>query len=455
MTGKSQKRAWPGLVREVRDQCSREHLFPSGSRTLVMISGGQDSTTLLELLAGGLLLGVGPSEVLALHVNHHLRGQESIDDQELVGRHCARLGVELAVAHESIPKSAGNVQENARVARREAALALAEERRCDRIALGHTADDQVETMLYRMARYSGLAAIRAMLPCDPPWVRPLLGLRRRDTETFCRERRLEFAADRGNAYPGYARTGVRERVLPAWEAVLPGAVEAAARTAEVAAEAEKIVALALEGTGLDLSSTDLDVNRLRMLAPPLRRLALHSWLERREGLQPTRRDVLALEGLLETSGSAGLQLDSDWRAIREYDLLSLERAAKTAPTFPAEVALLVPGVAEWAGVRVRAERAERFCAPDPAREAYVDAASVRGPLLVRGLRPGDRISPLGMAGTRKLQDVLVDLRIPARRRSSVPLVVCGETVLWVCGLVSADEGRITAGTEQLVRFSLE
>jgi tRNA(Ile)-lysidine synthase len=423
-----------------------------------MISGGQDSTTLLELLAAGLLLGAGPSEVLALHVNHHLRGQESIDDQELVGRHCARLGVELLVVHKSIGKSAGNVQENARVARRETALALAEERGCDRIALGHTADDQVETMLYRMARYGGLAAIRGMLPCDPPWVRPLLGLRRSNTEAFCRERRLEFAADRGNAYPGYVRTGVRERVLPAWEAVLPGAVEAAARTAEVAAEAERLVALTLEGTGLDLSSTDLDANRLRMLAPPLRRLVLHSWLERREGLQPTRRDVLALEGLLETFGSAGLQLDSDWRAVREYDLLSLERGewgAKTAPMVPAEVALPVPGVAEWAGVRVRAERVERFSAPDAAREAYVDAASIRGPLLVRGVRSGDRMRPLGMAGTRKLQDVLVDLRIPARRRSLVPLVVCGETVLWVCGLVSAEEGRITAGTEQLVRFSLE
>lgn len=435
--------------------CSRERLFPRGSRALVMVSGGQDSITLLELSAAGLLRAEGPTEVLALHVNHHLRGQDSDDDEDLVVRHCARLGVRLTVAHRPIEKSQGNVQETARSARREAALTVADERQCERIALGHTADDQVETMLYRMARYGGLAALRGMLPSDPPWVRPLLGLRRAETEGFCRERGLEFAVDRGNAYPGYARTGVREQVLPAWEAVLPGAVEAAGRTAEVAAEVERLVALTLAGTGLDVTSTELDTNRLRTLPAPLRRLVLHAWLEHREGLESTRKDVLGLEGLLTASGSAGIDLGAKWRAVREYDLISLVRATRPTPVVPAETALSLPGFADWGGVRIRAERVTRFCAPDPAREAYVDAAGITGPLSVRGVRPGDRMRPLGLVGTRKLQDTLVDLRVPAGRRPFVPLVVCGGSILWVCGLLSAEQGRITAETRELVRFSVE
>jgi tRNA(Ile)-lysidine synthase len=418
-----------------------------------MVSGGQDSVTLFELAAAGLLRSDGPSEVLALHVNHHLRGQESEDDEAVVVRHCARLGVEPLVAHRPIVKTEGNVQETARSARREAALATARERQCDRIVLGHTADDQVETMLYRMARYGGLAALRGMLPSDPPWVRPLLGVRRTETEAFCRERGLEFAVDRGNTYPGYARTGLREQVVPTWEAVLPGAVEAAGRTAEVAAEVERLVTLMLTETGLDVDAAQIDVNRLKMLPGPLRRLVLHAWLEGREGLVSTRTDVLALEGLLTASGSVGVDLGAAWRAVREYDVLRLEKPV-TPPTVPPEVLLPFPGATEWGGLCIRAEKVERFCAPDPKSEVFLDAAAITGPLSVRGVRPGDRMRPLGVAGTRKLQDILVDLRVPAARRPRVPLVVCGDTILWVCGLLSSGQGRITAKTTELVRLSV-
>jgi tRNA(Ile)-lysidine synthase len=434
--------------------CSRETLFPQGTRALIMVSGGQDSLTLLELVATGLLLKDGPSEVLALHINHQLRGQDSLDDQALVQRHCERLGVELVVVPGGVDKSAGNVQEAARRVRREAALALARERGCSRIVLGHTIDDQVETMLYRMGRYGGVAAMRGMLPCDPPWVRPLLGLRRSDTETFCREHGLEFAVDMGNAYPGYARTGLREQVLPTWERVLPGATGAAARTAEVAAEIERVVASLLNDMGMEAGAPELDVAGLQGLPVPLRRLVLHAWLEGREGLEVSRKVVFALEGLLAGSGSSAVDLGAGWLGLREYDIMRLERGADGDSPVPEAVDLPVPGGAEWDGRVIRAEWAPRFRAPDPACETYVDADSITGSLQVRGVRPGDRMRPLGLAGSRKLQDILVDLRVPARRRPRVPLVVCGETILWACGVVSAEQGRITAETTRLVRFSV-
>ncbi|MCL5736786.1 MAG: hypothetical protein M1274_14615, partial [Actinobacteria bacterium] len=90
MTARRQRRTVPAIVRAVRELCAREQLFPAGSRALVLVSGGQDSTALLEMLAGGLLRADGPAEVLALHVNHHLRGKESDDDEELVGENCIR-----------------------------------------------------------------------------------------------------------------------------------------------------------------------------------------------------------------------------------------------------------------------------------------------------------------------------------------------------------------------------
>ncbi|MBC7293027.1 MAG: tRNA lysidine(34) synthetase TilS, partial [Thermoleophilia bacterium] len=385
-------------------------------------------------------------------------------------------------------KAKGNVQAAAREARREAALAAAAELECERIVLGHTADDQVETMLYRLGRYGGLAAFRSMRANDPPWVRPLLTCRRAETAAFCREKGLEYAVDRGNLYPGYARTAIREQVLPVWEAALPGAVQAAARAAEVAAELEKVAQELLAGLQpqVQVGKGALSVQRLRELSPALRRLLLRTWLEERKGPEVTRAQVLAVESLLEKGGSVGRDIGEGWRAWKEYDVLWLEKdgfekdglrseaerptrlgspkpaaeapASQSGPeSSPAEtdVPLPVPGAAVWGDAVVRAEYVPFFCVPDPSREAYFDAAALVGPLVVRGPRPGDRLRPLGASGTRKLQDVLVDLKVPARRRARVPLVVCGDRVLWVCGLVRAEEGRITESTKTVVRLSVE
>lgn len=449
-------------VRAVREFCARERLLPSRSKALVMVSGGQDSLTVLEVLAARLLGTAGPTSVQVLHVNHHLRGDESEADEALVRRHCVRLGIELQVADRPVKKSDGNIQEVARVARREAALAAAEEIGSDRIVLGHTADDQVETMLYRMGKYAGLPAMRGMLPHNSPWVRPLLVLRRRDTEEFCRQRGIEFAVDRGNSYPGYARTGIRQEVVPAWERALPGAVESAARTAEVAAEIESLVDNFLSSLGVDIGSSTMDVDRLLILPAPARRLLLHKWLEEHGLRDASRSQVLAVESLLTRAGSSSVSVGSSSSVVKEYDRLALVGEPREAACrmeggaeSPQEVALPLPGAVEWMSARISAERVPAFFAPDPAREAYLDAAAVGGPFIVRAPLPGDRIHPLGASGSRKLQDVLVDLHIPAAKRHLVPLVVCDGEILWVCGSVSSERGRISKDTKEIIKFSVD
>ncbi len=434
-----------------------------------MVSGGQDSIALLEILCSDLLGGLRPGHVSVLHVNHHLRADESDADEALVVAHCRRLGVGLSVAHRPVEKAGGNVQARAREERRQAAVETACLQGCELIALGHTADDQVENLLYRMGRYGGMAALRGMLPAEPPWVRPLLGARRDETARFCREKGLAFAVDIGNSYPGYARTGIRQRVVPEWELALPGAVEAAARTAEVAAEVERFLQEAINASGLDVSAAHMQVPRLLAMSAALRRLVLHSWLQE-QGLTVSRAAVLAVEGLLAVPGSAGRDLEGGWRVEREYDLLRLSRinaepgvygggrgAAAGRPlsvSGAASVELRIPGRAEWEGAVVEATRVEHFFAPDTRREAYVDAKSVAGPLRVRGPLPGDRIRLLGAPGSRKLQDVLVDLRVPAAVRPRLPLVVAEEEIVWVCGFAVAERGRITPETVEIVRLSL-
>jgi len=457
------------LSGRVRRLALREGLFSPGARILVMVSGGQDSLALLHLLATGTVALPSGCSLHALHVNHHLRGAESLADQALVEKFCHELGIELIVVDRSVKKSLGNVQEVARLGRREAALDVATQTGSSRIALGHTADDQVETMLYRLGRYGGLAAFRAMLPLDPPWVRPLMDCRRADTERYCREHGLVFARDRGNEYPGYARTHLRSRVLPELESALPGAVEAAGRAAEVAAELEAAVQHVVDERYPGAADRpDLSASRLLGLPGPLRRVLLHDWVERRTGKGGSRASILAVESMLPASGSGDRSLAGGWLIRKEYDRLSVERHTEAGGpaagvlglgtmSGESEIELPVPGEVTWGRFRLAAERPERLRAFDPRREAYLDMRRVSDiPLLlrVRGIRPGDRMTPLGSAGSRKLQDILVDRRVPARLRPRIPVVEAAGTILWLCGLVVSEAGRIGPDTESLLHLSI-
>jgi tRNA(Ile)-lysidine synthase len=273
-----------------------------------------------------------------------------------------------------------------------------------------------------------MASFKGMLPCDPPWVRPLLEYRRAETAAYCRAQGLEFAEDRGNAYPGYARTALRELVLPAWETALPGAVRAAGRAAAVASEMEQLAEGLLAQAELEVrlrpEGAVLSATRLLGLESALRRLLLHRWLEERARPAASRASVLALESLLDVPGSAERALGGGWRGLKRYDEVSLVHGRPSPQSVPDPVSLIIPGSVQWGATWVSAAPVERYRAPDISREAFVDALSLAGEVKVRAARPWDRMRPLGAPGTRKLQDILVDLRVPAEARASVPLVVC-------------------------------
>ena len=252
------------------------------------------------------------------------------------------------MVHCPIAKSEGNVQEVAREARRAAALDVAEQSGCDRIALGHTADDQVETLLYRMGRYGGLAALAGMRPCDPPWVRPLLECRREETAAYCVEQRSgvrlrsrqclsgvrahRHQGERAARLGGGPARGGRRRLSHCRgggrdEGVGGGGVGASRCYRSVSPAA----------------MAGLSAAALLSLPAPVRRLLLHDWLSGRATPAASRASVLAVESLLSVPGSAQRALGGGWRASKEYDLIQLERGDMTLPA--------VPGAGVAAGAR--------------------------------------------------------------------------------------------------------
>lgn len=298
-------------------------LLPAGTPVVAMLSGGRDSVCLLDLAVRVL----GPDAVIALHVNYGLR-----DDSDADEAHCAelcdRLGVPFEIERPRRPEGPGNLQSWARDTRYAAAAQLALQADA-LIATGHTADDQVETILYRLASSPSRRALLGMRPRDGKLVRPLLELTREQTTAYCEERGLAWRDDPTNAEPGYARNRIRHGLGEALAEVHPAAAQNVLRTAALLRDEgevlDALVAAELDGSTGSARGT-IELGRLAELPPALRRLVVQQLADRAAG-RPVAGAARHAEEVaaLRRTGTAMLDLGGGVRAIAERGLLRAER----------------------------------------------------------------------------------------------------------------------------------
>jgi len=298
-------------------------LLAAGAPVVAMLSGGRDSVCLLDL-ATRLL---GPQAVSALHLNYGLR-----DDSDEDERHCAalcdRLGVRLRVERPRRPEGPGNLQSWARDARYAAAARLALPAGAS-IAAGHTADDQVETILYRLASSPSRRALLGMRPRDGRLVRPLLGFTRAQTTAYCEERGLAWRDDTTNLEPAYARNRVRNELVPALEAIHPAAAANVLRTADLLRDEAEVLDALVEAELGDSAPRTIALERLAALQPALRRLVVQRLADDAAG-RPVpgaarRADEVAA---LRRTGTAMLDLGGGVRAVAERGTLRAELTSR-------------------------------------------------------------------------------------------------------------------------------
>jgi tRNA(Ile)-lysidine synthase len=310
-------------IESMLDEVREGGLLPAGTPCVAMLSGGRDSVCLLDLAVRLL----GADAVTALHVNYGLR-DDSGEDEAHCGSLCERLGVRLEVERPRRPEGPGNLQAWARDARYAAAARLAL-RGGAAIATGHTADDQVETILYRLASSPSRRALLGMRPRDGSLVRPLLGVTRAQVTAYCEARGLAWRDDSSNAEPAYARNRVRHGLAAALAEVHPAAARNVLRTAELLRdEAEVLDALVdaeLDGSNGSARGT-IELDRLAALPPALRRLVVQRLADRAAG-RPVpgaarRADEVAA---LRRTGVAMLDLGGGVRAVAERGVLRAER----------------------------------------------------------------------------------------------------------------------------------
>jgi tRNA(Ile)-lysidine synthase len=403
-------------------------LLPAAAPILAMVSGGADSTCLMHMLAA---IHNGPLGVLT--VDHGLRPESA---EECAGVVAAARSLGLRATVETLRMTPGpGVQARAREARIESALRHAATGGYVRVATGHTASDQAETVLFRLARGTGRTGALGMAPRRDRFVRPLLVLDAAETREWCAARGLAVAHDPSNADPRFARVRVRGGLLEALAAVHPGAERHVAAFAEVLRdEAEMLGPLADAAWARAHDAGGLVAARLAEEPEAMRRILVRRLIAD-AGLPADALGSAALARVLALAGRPGRAgLPGGGSAAIERGRLVVA-APPAAP--PAAAALPVPGHVTFGAVSLSASEGIGG-APVPARVAV----RCEGPLTVRPPQPGDRL-PLRGGGHVAVGRLLAAAGVPARSRADVPVVASPERVVWVAGHRAADDLLVT------------
>jgi tRNA(Ile)-lysidine synthase len=478
------------LLAAVHAAIDAQHLFPDSGVVVIGVSGGLDSVCLLHLLktlceSGGPYAGI---RLHVAHLDHGLRGEASRADAAFVADLAAQWGIPCTLGQADVAAQARerrrSVEDAARQARYSFLRRVAHEVGATRIAVAHHADDQVETLVMHWLRGSGLAGLAGMRSLEEDIIRPFLRISRAELERYSEQHQLPFREDASNQDRRFLRNRIRHDLLPVLERYNPNLRETLLRNAAVLAEEDAYIQGQVDACWPEVmvreerTCLEGDVQAYRRLPVALRHHVLL-----RAGLRVSggethleRRHVEAGDALLREAGSGTLHLPAQLRLSRIYGRFRLDYA--TAPgsvDVPTGVLvqqhplvpLATPGEAQLPGSRwlVRTQVLEGQSSPPPGFEfgsaggrwGYMDldAVSAYQPLSVRTRRPGDRFRVLGMTSEKKLQDVMVDAKIPRAERDGLPLV-CGADgrILWVAGYQIGDVVKLTPGTRRVLALEL-
>ncbi|WP_258360679.1 tRNA lysidine(34) synthetase TilS [Moorella sulfitireducens (nom. illeg.)] len=451
------------MLDRVRQTVRRYGLLEPGDKVVVGVSGGPDSLALLHSLR--VLQEEFGHTLHVAHLNHGLR-PDAVADAEYVRNLALKWDLPFTIESRDVVayrrEHRLSLEEAAREVRyrflREVAAAVGG----GKIAVGHQADDQAETVLLNLLRGSGLTGLKAMLPRRGQIIRPLLFVSRQEIEEYCRRQGLEPRYDFTNRDTSLRRNKIRHLLLPFLvKEFNPAIIKTLGRTAVILQEEEEILAglaeEAFAGIKICQEKGRLVLDREKWLTLPrgiqrrVLRLAATS-MEKKVTFDQVEgaREVAIRGGTITWPGHLRVEA---WGKE-----LTLVFPVKKPRDITFSYLLQVPGVTPLPelGRAITAELAEppsTFKGGED--EAWLDWEKIDKPLLVRNWQPGDYFRPLGLNGKKKLQDFFSDIHLPAARRSLVPLLVSGRRIAWVAGLRLAEDFKITPATRLALHLKLE
>jgi|LSQX01.1.fsa_nt_gb tRNA(Ile)-lysidine synthase len=476
------------FIRNVSLTITRYDMLAPGDKVVVGVSGGPDSVSLLHALY--VLRDEFGVSLHVAHLNHMLRGEAADEEAEYVEGLADKLGIRCTVeavdVREYAEKARVSIELAARDVRYDFYRRTAVDEGASKVALGHHAGDQAETVLLRLIRgtgLSGLGGIPAVRPLDSTGditvIRPLIDLTPLEIRSYCHEAQLVYYIDASNESPVYLRNRIRHELIPLLEQDYnPRVVRTLSTTAELAEDDDDYISRKVRKKLGQIAEVTLP-HKVVISIPGLGRQ--HIAIQRRI----VRQAVCSLAGelddfqfihvekVLELAGTgktgSRISLPGGLQARRDYEQIIIEWAegVQSQASLPKENRLFeyrlqVPGRTDIpeACITIEADIFDIEHKPGLLNaisstdddEAYFDLGLIGENITVRNRRPGDRLSPLGMKGRKKLKDVFIDKKISRNIRDNIPVITWGTEILWVVGLCVSDFAKLSPATEKVLHL---
>lgn len=428
------------------------------TRIIVGVSGGADSMALLHYLRSAF-----PGEIIAAHVNHQLRGEESERDELFVRRYCKEHGIELKVhradIHQLAKKEKKTIEECGRSVRYTFFRSLLQ-KESDRIATAHTLSDTAETMLFHLARGTGLRGLCGIPPVRDSVIRPLIGIDRKEVEAYCKQNGLSFVQDSTNFSDLYTRNRIRQTIVPALLEINGSALQAMGRLSRQLAEEEEAIAFMAQRAFTEaMCENGYALSVLRRYPKAVVQQGVLEQLRKRCGGNFLTDEKMQRIYQCIATGKGGITITGDLEVRAEQGFLVFTKPNFTVSSW--EIPFVNTQIFRQCEKQVKIERYPvQNCKINENNYKFLfhnglDYGTIPSNAVFRTRRPGDTFRPRGRGITKSLKKMLQESKIPPCRRDQILVLASGSTVLWAEGFGPGQQAAVTAETKEAVKITVE
>ena len=456
-------------IKKAKGTISRHSMTKKGDLIAVAVSGGPDSVCLLDILYQ-LRDDLG-IELMVVHFNHGLRPAEDEKETMFVESVASSLNLffETGEANASIRNGKGSLEEKARHARYLFFDEVKKGFSAQKIAVGHNLNDQAETVLMRLLRGSGSAGLAGIRPYrDDGVIRPLIEITRDEIASYLKVKKLGYMTDASNFNTHHLRNRIRIELLPLLKEYQPRIVEILGQTAEIMRGDDRCMEAVADKWVEDNTETrgetelHIPVPSLIKLPEAMRNRVIRLVLRMTGGTlrAVSLRHIKAITRIaMGDRAQSEVNLPDGITVKKVYDKMVFTLREEISPG-RFYYSLNRPGSFHMEGLRctLSVEEIDREVLPEDLKGSpwiiFLDADQISYPLTIRTFQAGDKFIPFGMSGHKKLKDFFIDLKIPSKDRTHIPILTCKDIPIWVCGLRLDDRFKVTPVTRRVLKVTM-